>query len=103
MVFINPFDGGPYPNGLRDIAQQIAHHAHTPRMLQLNQHHQVGTMSLQDRMGRVPDPFPTVDRSPGWNLDPIRIELVAGMAKPFGAELPGTTRLAALDQKAFLA
>jgi hypothetical protein len=83
-------------NFLHRIAQQVTDHAHVTGMREFDKHSDVGTVVLEDRVGRVPDTLPTEDAPPRIDLSPFGIEGVATVTQPFRSELPGPTMAAAL-------
>src|SRR5690606_35628792 len=79
---------GPDDDLLHGIAQQVADHADIAGVGQFDQYRQIGAMVGERLMRGMPYPLPAVDAAGGLDLCPRRIEAVAMMAQPFGAELP---------------
>ena len=85
---------------LQWVAQEIPDHTDAAGMRKLDQHGEIGAMLPECCMRRMPDPLPAENAAARGDFDPCRIEGVASMADPFGAELPGTAAGAALHQQA---
>lgn len=96
MMLEHTFNVCANHNFLHRIAQQVTDHAHVTGMREFDKHGDVGTVVLEDRVGRVPDTLPTEDAAPRFDLSPFGIEGVTAMAQPFRSELPGPTMAAAL-------
>lgn len=88
---------------LHRIAQEIADHADAVGMREFNQDGDVGTMTPQDGVRRMPNAFPAENAAAGLDLDPIGIERMAAVTKPFRSELPRPTMPAALHEQPIVA
>src|SRR5690606_12511115 len=87
------------PNLLLRIAEQVADQADIVGMRQFHQDDDVGAVSLERRVHRVPDALPTKDAAASFDRLPSHVEGVTAVADPLRPPLPAAAALAALHHE----
>lgn len=95
-------DGGPDPDFLMRIAEEVPEHPDMAGLRQLHQRHDVRGMPLERWMHRMPGPLPAIDETPTLHPLPFEVEGQALVADPLRSPEPGAAIAAALDAQLVL-
>ena len=103
MMFEHTVDIRPDRDVLHRIAQEVSDHADKTCLRQLDKDRDVRAMLFERRVRGMPDPLPTEDAAPRFDLDPFRIEGMAAVTQPLRPELPRLAMAAALHKQPVMA